>query len=273
MADETPTIKFAQWRPIGVCDNGPPNQRKAQLFSKPDFAIVTAPGVTRENWRQHPEVLKLIRRYAQDVAKLSGEAQAMKRPEIDTIHLVGTILGHTRTPTANAESTEGRVQLFEVKFKDARANKNPRKRRWWLWLVGAISTVLLLGWTISQLSLPLKLGSTTVKPTVGMRQICIPGQGDSFAELQALRRPVLQFLKTLPNWSSLSQIRRVCGSGFRSLQDQQQRTVRCVVAVNREVPELNRSGKAGFAKLRSCADNLCQSGFAGLGPYCPQLGR
>ena len=66
MADETPTIKFAQWRPIGVCDNGPPNQRKAQLFSKLDFAIVTAPGVTRENWRQHPEVLKLIRRYAQD---------------------------------------------------------------------------------------------------------------------------------------------------------------------------------------------------------------
>ena len=273
MADETPTIKFSQWRPIGVCDNGSPNQRKAQLFSKPDFAIVTAPGVTRENWQQHPEVLKVIRRYAKDVAKLSAEAQAMTRPALDTIHLVGTILGHTRPPTANAESVEGRVQLFEVKFKDAGGETPPRKRRWPLWLAGAVATLILLGWAISQLDLPSKLGSKTDKPAMGIPQICTQGQGDSFAELLALRRPVLRFLQTLPNWSSLSQTREVCDSGFRSLQDQQQRTVRCVVAVNREVPELSRSGKAGFAQLHNCASNLCQSARSGLGPYCSQLGR
>ena len=273
MAEATPTIKFAQWRPIGVCDNGPPNQRKAQLFTKADFAIITAPGVTRENWRQYPEVLKMIRRYAKDVAKLSGATQEMKRPEIDTIHLVGTILGHTRTPTANAESADGRVQLFEVKFKDAEEDKKPRKWRWPLWLVGAVAAILLLVLAISLLDLPSKLGSKAVKPTVGMRQVCTPGQGDSASDLQALRRPVLRFLRTLPRWSSLTQTRETCGSGFRSLNDQQQRTVRCVVAVNREVPELSRSGKAGFDKLRSCASNLCQSAISGLGHYCSQLGR
>jgi len=272
MADETPTIKFSQWRPIGVCDDGPPNQRKAQLFSKPDFAIVTAPGVTRENWRQHPEVLKVIRRYAQDVAKLSATAQAMKRPEIDTLHLVGTILGHTRTPTANAESTEGRVQLFEVKFKDAGAEKPVRKRRWPLWLAGAVTAMLLLAWGLVQLELPAKRGAVQ-KPTADVQQVCTPGQGGTYAELLELRRPVLRFLQTLPNWSSLSQTREVCGSGFRSVKDQQQRTVRCAVAVNREVPELSRSGKAGFAQLRNCASKLCQSASAGLGPYCAQLGR
>ena len=132
---------------------------------------------------------------------------------------------------------------------------------------------LLLVLAISLLDLPSKLGSKAVKPTVGMRQVCTPGQGDSASDLQALRRPVLRFLRTLPRWSSLTQTRETCGSGFRSLDDQQQRTVRCVVAVNREVPKLSRSGKAGFDKLRSCASNLCQSAISGLGHYCSQLGR
>ena len=57
-------LKYIQWRPIGVCDTGVGKERRAKMFTRTDLAKVTSPEVNRENWRQQPEVLQLIQRYA-----------------------------------------------------------------------------------------------------------------------------------------------------------------------------------------------------------------
>ena len=76
------------------------------MFSKSDLARVTAPDVNRGNWRQNQEVIKLIVRYANEVAKLSTLTEGMYSPEISEIKLVGAVLGLGQTPILNQESSD-----------------------------------------------------------------------------------------------------------------------------------------------------------------------
>ena len=74
------------------------------MFSRSDLARVTAPDVNRGNWRQNQEVMQLIARYANEVAKLSALTEGMYSPEISEIKLVGAVLGpvsytHLTLPT------------------------------------------------------------------------------------------------------------------------------------------------------------------------------
>ena len=85
---EISQLKFLQWRPIGVCDSGSGKERKARMFSRLDLARVTAPDVNRGNWRQNQEVMQLIARYANEVAKRSALTEGMYSPEIYEIKLV-----------------------------------------------------------------------------------------------------------------------------------------------------------------------------------------
>ena len=57
-------LKFSEWRPIGVCDQGRANQRSARMFSKRDFEKICSPGVDRKNWEKIPQIRKLVERYA-----------------------------------------------------------------------------------------------------------------------------------------------------------------------------------------------------------------
>ena len=125
---EISRLKFIQWRPIGVCDTGAGKERKAKMFARHDLACVTDPEVKRENWRQQPKVMELIQRYASEVAELSTLTNGMQSPEIAEIKLVGAVLGHDQTPNLNQESEEGRVQFFQVSFRDGKTKKTSTKK-------------------------------------------------------------------------------------------------------------------------------------------------
>ena len=116
-------LKYLQWRPIGVCDSGSGKERKARIFSRSDLARVTAPDVNRGNWRQNQEVMQLITSYAKEVAKLSALTEGMYSPEISEIKLVGAVLGLDQTPILNQESSDGKVQFFQVSFTDGKPKK------------------------------------------------------------------------------------------------------------------------------------------------------
>ena len=88
------------------------------MFSRSALARVTAPDVNRGNWRQNQEVMQLITRYAKEVAKLSALTEGMYSPEISEIKLVGAVLGLDQTPILNQESSDGKVQFFQVSFRD-----------------------------------------------------------------------------------------------------------------------------------------------------------
>ena len=138
-------LKYIQWRPIGVCDTGTGKERKAKMFSRFDLACVTAPEVKRENWREHPKVMELIQRYAHDVAELSSLTNGMQAPEIAEIKLVGAVLGHDKTPNLNLESADGKVQFFQVSFKDAKTKKSAKKWKKWLkWILILMVTFLVM---------------------------------------------------------------------------------------------------------------------------------
>ena len=144
MADISP-LKYIQWRPIGVCDRGEGKERKAKMFTRADLAKITSPEINRENWRRKPEVLELVRFYARDLAKLSNLTSEMLSPEISEIKLVGAVIGHEQTPNLNQESTDGRVQFFQLSFQDGKPKNVPSKnwKKWLIWLV--ITAAVLLG--------------------------------------------------------------------------------------------------------------------------------
>ena len=138
-------LKYIKWRPIGVCDTGTGKERKAKIFSRFDLACVTAPEVKRDNWREHPKVIDLIQRYGRDVADLSSLTKDMLAPEIDEIKLVGAVLGHDQTPNLNLESADGKVQFFQVSFKDGKTKKSVNNWRKWLkWMFLSTPAFLLI---------------------------------------------------------------------------------------------------------------------------------
>ena len=140
-------LKYIQWRPIGVCDTGVGKDRKAKMFTRTDLAEVTSLEVNRENWRQQPEVLQLIQRYAHDLAGISNLTDEMLSPEIAGIKLVGAVLGHEQTPNLNQESADGRVQFFQLSFQDGKT-KNVSSKNWKKWLIWLmIVVVVFLGMT------------------------------------------------------------------------------------------------------------------------------
>ena len=121
---EISQLKFIQWRPIGVCDSGEGNKRKAKIFSKVDLESITSPNIKRDNWRENTKVMKIITIYANDVAKISTLTNGMKNPEISEIKLVGAVLGIDQTPRLNQESIDGKVQFFQISFKEGKVKKN-----------------------------------------------------------------------------------------------------------------------------------------------------
>ena len=120
---EISQLRYIQWRPIGVCDSGSGKKRKAKMFSRSDLAKVTAPNVNRQNWHQNQEVMQLILRYSEEVAKLSALTVGMTSPEVSGIKLVGAVIELDQTPKLNQESSDGKVQFFQVSFRDGKHKK------------------------------------------------------------------------------------------------------------------------------------------------------
>ena len=147
-------LKFGEWRPIGVCDTAIPGKQKAQMFTREDFVIITAPGVNRDNWRQNKQVREVILNYVKKLERMSTLTKRMKKPVAKEIKLVGAILKLAVTPNLNKESRDGKLQLFQVVFeekgKKTITKKKSSKFNPWILTICLLATILagLLG-TIS----------------------------------------------------------------------------------------------------------------------------
>ena len=268
---EISQLKYIQWRPIGVCDSGFGKERKARMFSKSDLAKVTAPDVNRGNWRQNQEVMKLILRYASEVAKLSALTDGMVSPEVSGIELVGAVLELDQTPILNQESSDGKVQFFQVSFRDGK-QKNTSYINWIKWLkilfiaVVSIITVILIYLAIIQ---ALKLPNWGTK----RNESCSSNRRNkAYAEeIKSIRESLIMDLLRLPEWSTFREARVQCASGELKLVKQEQKLIKCYLSVRNRVNDLPANARPDLGKIEYCVQDLCSQNFSHLTSFCRRL--
>ena len=268
---EISQLKYIQWRPIGVCDSGSGKERKAMMFSKSDLVIVTAPDVNRGNWRQNQEVMKLIARYASEVSKLSALTDGMSSPEISEIKLVGAVLGLDQTPILNQESSDGKVQFFQVSFREGKP-KNTANFKWIKWLklsliaTGSIFTVLLIYQAIIKFP---KLTERDIK----RNESCSSNRKNSAyaEEIKSIHISLLMDLSQLPEWSSFREARAQCASGKLKLIKQEKRLLKCYLSVRNRIKDLPKTTRPDLVKIESCAQVLCSRDLPHLYSLCRRL--
>ena len=219
---EISPLKYLQWRPIGVCDSGSGKERKARMFSRSDLDRVTAPAVNRGNWRQNQEVMQLITRYAKEVAKLSALTEGMYSPEISEIKLVGAVLGLDQTPILNQESSDGKVQFFQVSFRDGKPKKTSfiNWKKWLKFLLIAAGSIIAL--ILIYLSI-IQVPKFTDRGTKRSESCGSNRQKKAYAEeIQSIRKSLLMDLTRLPEWSTFRESRFKCTTGKLNLIKQEQ---------------------------------------------------
>ena len=268
---EISQLKYLQWRPIGVCDSGYGKERKARMFSRTDLARVTAPNINRRNWRQNNEVMQLIELYASEVAKLSALTDGMYSPEISEIKLVGAVLGLNQTPILNQESSEGKVQFFQVSFRDGRPKKKPyinliKCLKLLLIAAGSIAMLLLIYLAIIQ---PYKI------PDSGKtrKELCsFSRKNPEYAkEIESIRKSLLMDLSRLPEWSSFREARVQCTSNNLKLFKQEQRLLKCYLTLRNQVNDLQVTKLHDFGKIELCVQTLCSRKLSHLSHLCKRL--
>ncbi len=250
-------IKFSEWRPIGVCDNGPPNHMKAKIFTQDDLAIATAPGIDRRNWRKHPELLKLIHRYAKEVAAMSSVTEGMIRPAVRDIKLVGMVLQYGKTPRLNQESEAGKVQLFQVEFFDK------GKRRSWFWKI------------ISALLLTLLLMLTGILIAEWMNQ---KSQSRNTVTLCGAKRSdptyaqhLIQTESRLKTYTYPFSRQIKCRFDSNSIPQQEQNIVRCYLDIQKTLAPSIHSTADPLYNVQQCIARICQKDLSALRSYCRAL--
>ncbi|GIT09531.1 MAG: hypothetical protein CM1200mP30_31610 [Pseudomonadota bacterium] len=268
---EIPPLKYLQWRPIGVCDSGSGKERKARMFSKSDLARVTAPDVNRGNWRQNQEVIQLIVRYANEVAKLSTLTEGMYSPEISEIKLVGAILGLDQTPILNQESSDGKVQFFQVIFREGKS-KETSLINWKKWLkfiliaAGSIIALILIYLAIIQVPKFPDRGTKRNESCSSNRQ------KKAYAEeIQSISKLLLMDLSRLPEWSTFREARVQCTPVKLKLLNQEQRLIQCYLTVRNRVNDLPATARPDLGKIESCVEILCSRGIPYLSFLCGRL--
>ncbi len=269
---EISRLKYVQWRPIGVCDTGAGKERKAKMFSRVDLATVTNPEVNRENWPQHPEVMKLIHRYARDVAELSKLTDDMASPEIAEVKLVGAVLGHEQTPILNQESSDGRVQFFQVSFQDGKT-ENISSKNWKRWLKWLLITVgVLLGMALMLLIIS-QLSSNSFTSTKRSVSTCSTNrQASAYSEqLRDIRKSLVAELNRLPAWSNFKEARVQCIGGRMDVDQQEQRLLQCLLAVRSRTKNMPSASRPNLNQIEDCASTLCLQGLPHLSSSCKRL--
>ena len=268
---EISPLKYIQWRPIGVCDSGSGKERKARMFSRSDLARVTAPDVNRGNWRQNQEVMQLIARYASEVANLSALTEGMYSPEISEIKLVGAVLGLDQTTILNQESSEGKVQFFQISFRDSKPKKTSfiNWKKWLKFLLiasGSIIALILIYQVIIQVP---KFSDRSIK----RNESCSSNrQKKVYAkEIQSIRKSLLMDLSRLPEWSTFRGARVQCAPGKLKLIKQEQRLLQCYLTVRNRVSDLPANARPDLGKIESCIQILCSRGLPHLSSLCRRL--
>ena len=265
---EISQLKFLQWRPIGVCDSGTGKERKARIFSRSDLAKVTAPDINRGNWRQNQEVMQLIERYASEVAKLSALTEGMYSPEISGIKLVGAVLGLDQTPILNQESSDGKVQFFQISFRDGKPKKTSYFK-WIKWLKLLLITALSM---ISAMLIYLAIIQVSKLPEQGTKKNESCSSSRKYAayteEIESIRKSLLVDLSRLPEWSTFREALVQCDSGKLKLVKQEQRLLKCYLTVRNRVIDLPSTARPELGKIESCVQSLCSRGLQHLSSLC-----
>ena len=264
-------LKYIQWRPIGVCDTGTGKERKAKMFSRFDLASVTGPEVKRENWREQPKVMELIQLYARDVADLSTLTNGMHAPEIDQIKLVGAVIGHNQTPNLNLESADGKVQFFQVSFKEGQTKKSSRKWTKWLkWISISMTALLVL---ILMILLINRFSLLTLKNKEQSASVCSSNRQNVAytVELAKIRKSLLDELSRLPAWLTFKEARVHCTGGRMLLKQHEQRLLQCLLTVRNRTKNISVSSRPDLNQIEACAINLCRRKLPHLTSSCKRL--
>ena len=241
------------------------------MFSRSDLARVTAPDVNRGNWRQNQEVMQLIACYAKEVAKLSALTEGMYSPEISEIKLVGAVLGLDQTPKLNQESSDGKVQFFQVSFRDGKPKKTSfiNWKKWLKFLLIAAGSIIAL--ILIYLSI-IQVPKFTDRGTKRSESCGSNRQKKAYAEeIQSIRKSLLMDLSRLPEWSTFREARVQCAPGKLKLINQEQRLLQCYLTVRNRVNELPVTARPDLSKIESCVQILCSRGLPNMSSLCRRL--
>ena len=270
--DAQKRLKYAEWRPIGVCDTAPPGRQKAQMFTREDFLIVTGAGINRKNWERNQNVRRILDRYTAKLAKISSVTETMERPEVARISLVGTIMKLSLTPDLNRESKDGKLQLFRIEFEDRAVGNRDRLaigrigRKIWISLVAILSLLTIVVAAV----LILTIGDRSF---VQKRQysIGLPSRSalaeeycqNSLKKTLYLRHlsemlRILQFRADDLYYQSRIGEKPVCIEEFRTADEMEGLFLKCMSTV-REQGGFVGMPPGEYRKLSSCKSNLCRS--------------
>ena len=269
---EISLLKYVQWRPIGVCDSGEGKQRKAKIFSKVDLDRITSPDVGRRNWRENPQVMKIIQHYAIDVAKLSTLTNGMLNPEVSEIKLVGAVLDYDQTPNLNSESIDGRVQFFQVSFKESKIKKKSNNTlkfffKWIAITLGLIFTIVIMYLFLKSFS------EFSIKKGHKSEPNCSYDRASLYYldELRNIRKSLLTELNRLPEWLIFKDARKHCIGNTMGLKNQEKILLECFITIRNRTKNIKFSSRPNLKKMETCAIKLCQSNLNHLTSLCKKL--
>ena len=241
------------------------------MFSRSDLARVTAPNVNRGNWRRNQEVMQLVTHYANEVAKLSVLTRGMYSPEISEIKLVGAVLELDQTPILNQESSDGKVQFFQVSFRDGKPKKTLFKY-WKKWLKFVL---IAAGSFIALIFIYLAIIQVLKFPDRGTKRIesCSSNrQKKAYAEeIQSIRKSLLMDLSRLPEWSTFRGALVQCAPGKLKLIKQEQRLLQCYLTVRNRVNDMPANARPELGKIESCVLILCSRELTHQSSLCRRL--
>lgn len=251
-------LKFSEWRPIGVCDDAPPGVQKAQMFTREDFLVVIGPGVTRDNWRSRPQVVRILQRYAAKLAKQSTRTKGMKQPEVTNITLVGAVMKLAITPLLNKESKDGKLQLFQIEFQD----KGVSKQKPWRLILAVLAMILTLLAVLLGIALYRKAQSHDLQPlrfkSVTPTTHCEnpENSGDYAQQLHEVSQIIQSKVNDLQNQGRLASTIN-CNENSLQLALKEQRFLECY-ALGQRQGVLSQLPPAALEKVNACQKALCR---------------
>jgi large-conductance mechanosensitive channel len=195
----------------------------------------------------------------------------MASPEVSEIKLVGAVLDLDQTPLLNQESSDGKVQFFQVSFRDGK-HKKTSYINWIKWLkilliaVGSTITAILIYLAITQTP---KLSNRDSK----RNEYCNSNKRNKayVEEIQSIRESLIMDMSRLPEWSTFREARVQCASGRLNIVQQEQKLIKCYFSVRNRVNDLPVTARPDLGKIESCVQFLCSRRLSHLSSICRRL--
>lgn len=264
-------LKYSEWRPIGVCDDAAPGVQKAQMFTREDFLTITGPGVDRQNWRKHPEVMKLLNKYALKLAKQSSRTSGMIQPKVTNISLVGAVMKLVVTPTLNKESKDGKLQLFQIEFEDI----GKKKKTPWKLILGMLITILILLCILLGIAIYKKAQSRQYQPRTFKSDSYTTSFCEDSTDVNRYRRQldeanrILQVKTDDLFYQGKIAAELDCVEQLSRASFQEDRFLKCFSLVRR-FGLISQLPRAELMKINACQRSVCRKSRSANSPACFQ---